>query len=121
VSGSYALQTIDGLDLPRALPVTTACGVFLSQAVCAETLRLEVRDGSVRFDADSTYRIQTLFRRTQPSGSNTDVTSTLRGQWSLVGGQLSLVDTLGTQRSGTLVGGTVTIEVVENMDWMYSQ
>jgi hypothetical protein len=49
------------------------------------------------------------------------VTSTLRGQWSLVGGQLSLVDTLGTQRSGTLVGGTVTIDVVENMDWMYSK
>jgi hypothetical protein len=121
VSGSYALQTIDGLDLPRALPVTTACEVFLSPAVCDETLRLEVRDGSVRFDADSTYRIQTLFRRTQPSGSNTDVTSTLRGQWSLVGGQLSLVDTLGTQRSGTLVGGTVTIDVVENMDWMYSK
>lgn len=119
VVGTYSLQTVDGLDLPTALVISTACEVFLAPAVCDETLRLEVRDGTAWFDADSTYRVQTIFRRTDPFGANTEVTSNLRGDWSFAGGQISLVDTLGTQRSGTVAGGTVTIDVVPGSEWVY--
>ena len=82
VSGSYALHAIDGLELPTALPVTSTCEIFLSPLACAETIRLEVRSGSATFDDDGTYSLQTLFRRSQPSGAQTDVTATLRGRSS---------------------------------------
>ena len=119
ISGTYTLRTIDGIDLPLALPVGQTCEVLLSPAVCVETVRLEVRSGTVLLSADSTYRIQTLLRRHLPSGAQTEVTSNLRGQWSLQGSQISLTDTLGTQRSGALAGSALTIDVVPNMDWAY--
>lgn len=119
VSGTYTLRTIDGIDLPLALSVDQACEVLLSPVVCVETVRLEVRSGTILLGADSTYRIQTLLRRHQPSGAQTEVTSNLRGVWSLQGSHISLLDTLGTQRSGALAGGSLTIDVVPNMDWAY--
>lgn len=119
VSGTYTLRTIDGFDLPLALPIDLACEVLLSPAVCNESVRIEVRSGTVVLSSDSTYNIQTLIRRHVASGANTDVTSNLRGVWSLQGSQIALVDTLDTQRSGTLAGGTLTIDVVPTMDWAY--
>ncbi|MBE0595052.1 MAG: hypothetical protein IH616_21915 [Gemmatimonadales bacterium] len=119
IPGSYSLQAIDTLTLPTAIPVTTTCEVLLSPAACAETVRLEVREGTVRLDADSTYLIQTLLRRHLSSGAQTQVTSSLRGLWSLQGSQIALVDTLGTRRTGALFGNLLTIDVVENMNWVY--
>jgi hypothetical protein len=121
ITGTYTLYAIDGIDLtlPVALPIDPACEVLLSPAVCVETLRIEVRSGTVLLSADSSYRIQTLLRRQLPGGASTEVTSNLRGQWSLQGDHVSLVDTLGTHRSGALAGHTLTIDVVPNMDWAY--
>jgi hypothetical protein len=119
VSGSYALHAIDGLDLPTAIPVTSTCEIFLSPLACAETIRLEARSGSATFDDDGTYRLQTLFRRSQPSGAETEVTATLRGSWSPAGDGVTLVDTLGTERTGTVEGRTMTIDVTPGSAWSY--
>lgn len=119
ITGTYALRTIDGVDLPYALPIEPACEVLLSPAVCNESVRIEARSGTVLLSADSTYHIQTLIRRHLASGANTDVTSNLRGDWSLQGDLIALVDSAGAQRSGSLDGGVLTIDVVPNMDWAY--
>jgi len=119
IMGVYSLRTIDGLDLPTSLVISASCEVLLSPAVCAETSRLEVRSGTLSLAADSTYRILTSIRRSLPSGAQTDVTSDLRGDWSLQGGQVVLVDSLGTHRSGTTGSGAVTVDVVPGQAWAY--
>jgi hypothetical protein len=119
VVGVYSLRTIDGLDLAVSLQISTSCEVLLTPVVCAETSRLEVRSGTLSLGADSSYRIQTSIRRFQPSGAQSDVTSDLRGDWSLQGGQVVLVDSAGTHRSGTTGSGSVTVDVVPGQAWAY--
>jgi len=119
VGGVYSLHTIDGVGLPFSLQISTSCEVLLTPVVCAETSRLEVRSGTLSLGTDSTYRILTSIRRSQPSGAQSDVTSDLRGNWSLQSGQVVLVDTAGTHRSGTAGSGTLTVDVVPGQAWAY--
>jgi len=119
VAGVYALNTIDGVAMPTSLQISTSCEILLSPVVCAETSRLEVRSGTLSLGADSSYRIQTSIRRSQPNGAQSDVTSDLRGDWSLQGGQVVLVDSVGTHRSGTAGSGSVTVDVVPGQAWAY--
>ena len=119
IPGTYTLQTIGGLDLPRAIQVTSDCTVFLPQNVCDRTSRLEVQEGTLRLNSDNTYRISTDMRRLEVSGAQFFMTAELTGSWSAAGQQISLDDGEGTERVGTVVGATATIPVTDNTDWAY--
>ena len=120
-AGTYTLQTIGGLDLPRAVPVLSDCLVFLPQNVCDRTTRIEVRDGWLRLNSDNTFRIQTSIRRLELGGAQFDTTPEVTGTWSVSGQQLSLEDSQGTVRDGTIVDKTATIPLTVSADWAYEK
>ena len=99
ITGTYALQTVDGVALPFVV-------------VQVMDNKIELLEGQMRLDADQTFSASLTARITEDGVATTETESDT-GTYSVSGTTLTLTYGDGTTESGTLVGKTMTITAEE--------